>query len=355
MNKLAKLYKKYFPLLNILAVLVDVGLLVYLSGCYDETIPHLICIAGVIFILYRLFKACLMVSRSKGQLLTYALNNRVIAVKGKQRVGKSSFVCYACSVLGGNIFSNIPFKIKGKFTHKLTSEILSLRESVPEYSTLCIDECNLFYNNLRTKQGSQLIFGQAALEQCVGHFTDGNIFYSATDVDRLPKEIRDNFSCKLQMLEQRTYDFSFLGSFILKIIGKSLGFKRIYTGVRIWHAQHFEKLNEEGYVYDLSGNEEGQGFKYANLYTFATFQSINSFEYDDRYMKSFYDQLPAAAKEKWKSFRISVDEFDYLYDSEIVKFFKNIIEEQEYNQRLTEGEKQEVTVHLEVSEHADPE
>ncbi len=310
---------------------IIVGYVIYSAA--DNQVIQVLAGAYIIYILYRFIKACFKVAGSKSKVLDYCLNNRVIAIKGKQRCGKSSFVCYAASVIKERVYSNIPFKIKGKFTNKLTTDVLSCREAIPEYSTLVVDECNLFYHNLRTNKSNSndLIFGQAAFCQCVGHFTDGNVFYSATDVDRIPKEIRDNFSCHLQMLEQGTYEFSFIGSFLLRGIGKALGIKRIYTGVRIWHAQHYEKLSEEGYMYDLSNNELTDKFKFANLMEFACFQSFNSFEYDDRYMKSFYDKLPKHVSVKWEDFKINFADFKNLYDSEIVRFFENILREQEYN------------------------
>lgn len=328
-----KVYNKIFPLLNVISPLVDVliGYVIYLRA--DNDILKVCSVLYIGYIIYRFVRACCKVLKSKSDIEAYCLNNRVIAVKGKQRCGKSSFVCYASSILKSKIYSNIPFKIKGKFTNKLTTDILSCRESVPEYSTLVVDECNLFYHNLRTsKSGSNdLIFGQSAFCQCVGHFTDGNVFYSATDVDRIPKEIRDNFSCHLQMLEQNSYQFSFIGAFILKMVGNMLGIRRVYTGLRIWHAQHFEKLSENGYTYDLSNNELTDKFKFANLMEFACFQSFNSFEYDDRYMKSFYDKLPKHVSVKWEDFKINFADFKNLYDSEIVRFFDGILKEQEYN------------------------
>ena len=334
MNKI-KVFNKLFPWLNILSPLVDIliGIYVYNSYSGERQIFNYLGLLYVAYIVYRFGRALLKVSGSKDRARSYMADNRVIAMDGPQRRGKTSLAGYFGLCSGGDVFGNVPMKIRGKYTYQLTTEMLTCQYQLPQYSFLHIDECNLFYHNLKDqKKFDSLIFGQAALEQCIGHFTDGNMVYSSTDVFRLPKQIRDNFSSHLQVLGQESYQFSYIGSALIKIISKFFGVRRCFTGLRCWTAQHFEKISDDGYTYDLSSNTvDDKDKRYADMLQFAMFQSPNTFEYDDRYMRAFYDKLRIPHYERWKKLALDMEDFSLLYDSEILKYFKSIYSSQVAN------------------------
>ena len=200
------------------------------------------------FTLFRSFRGFWLVINSRTKAQEYLLNNRVIPIRGKQRVGKSSLACYFLGLCGGSAYSNVPIKLNGRYTHKLTPEILNIKTKVPERACLLVDEANLFYHNLFTDTDYNL-FGQAVLCQCIGHFFDGNIIYCAVDTDRLPKIIRDNYSASLQVFSSESFQISILGALAVRLIASLLlRGERIYTGLRVWNAQHYERIAEPQYI-----------------------------------------------------------------------------------------------------------
>ena len=208
-DKKRKMFDKIFSRLNKFSFVLD--LVISLFMIFDKILIFKICgVVLAVFTIYRVIKAYNKVARSKVLAYNYLRNNRVLGLEGKQRVGKTSLACYFIYVLNEESYSNIPLKINGKYTKKLETCHLSCDKKLPEYSVLFIDECNLFYNNLyqekSSKNNNSTIFGQAMLEQCIGHFTDGNIIYASTDIERLPSEIRKNISSTGRVLEHN-YDY----------------------------------------------------------------------------------------------------------------------------------------------------
>ncbi len=329
-NKIKHFIDFIFPYLNIATIFIDILLCILLYRLIpddeDVMIWKYAIIAFAIFELYRFGKSLFMVIRSKNIALDYLNSNRVIAICGKQGSGKTSLSLYFCSLLGSPVYSNAPAKIKGKFTRKLTVPILSAKEKIPLYSICHVDEANLYYNNLTNSSSVENanIFGQSCFEQLCRHFTDGNIIYSCTDVDRLPKELRDNYSCRLQTLGQQTYNYSFVSAVILKILLKPFGKYRF--GVRIWNAQHYEKISTDRYFFDLASEKKNDRDAFSSVFTFASFQSPRSFVYDDRYMSGLYDMLPDADSILWDNLHISPDDLKSLYDSRVLSYFSRVIE-----------------------------
>lgn len=275
------------------------------------------------FTLFRSVRGALLVIRSRTKAREYLLNNRVLPIDGKQGVGKSSLSCYFLKMSGGECFSNVPIKIHGKFTRKLSPKVLNIRTRVPERSALLVDEANLFYHNLFTDTDENL-FGQAVLCQCIRHFFDGNIIYCAVDTTRLPKIIRDNYSARLQVVESQSFQIAVFGAWAVRLLARFMLPKdRIFTGLRVWKAQHFEKLSEPNYI-GIVGQKENE---FSPLLTFATYQTFGLTAYDDRYMRFYYDDKPEEPLKRWESLSLNYTDFNNLYDGQVIKYLNSIKEE----------------------------
>lgn len=266
-------------------------------------------------------RGIVIVIKSRIEREVYLLSNRVCAITGKQRVGKTSLGVYF-SKYAKKVYSNTPMRVKRKFTNKLTTDILTLKTRIEDESMLIIDEANLFYNNTMSHE-DKLLFGQALLCQCVGHFFDGNILYIATDVDRMPKIIRDEWSTKLQVLRSRSYHYSIFGDLLLKSIYAFVNGEPLkFTGIRIWEAQQYEKIYEEQYI-SLLGQKEDENH-FAPFYEFCAYQDIGSVEYDDRYMNAYYLERDLNVDETWKQLQLDREDFEKLYDGLLSKYIKNL-------------------------------
>lgn len=316
---------RIFTILNKITPLVDIAVLFWLYDWFSKqeksTFQCLLIAFFLGFTVYRWIKAFWKVWRSHVQANDYLSDNRVIPICGKQRSGKSSIACYFSKKAYGEVYSNIPLKLRGRFTQKLTTELLTCEERVEDYSLFLVDEASLFYNNVKSDTDNDTIYGQAVLCQCVGHFFDGNILYVSVDTDRIPKLIRDNYSCCLQILGQETYKYSIIGDYILKKVWKLLTKqKKVYTGLRIWRAQHYEFIRSEQYVGQLG--DENNGF--SPLLTFASFQTFGLDEYDDRYMRKFYDEQPSHIDDYWDSLLLDLDDFKNMYDGYVIEYMEKL-------------------------------
>lgn len=334
-----KLAPRVLSFLNKITPLVDIFVLWLIFDRYqggeNSAIVKILALLGIAFIIYRWIKAFWKVERSKHEADFYLLDNRVIPICGKQRVGKSSLACYFAKRNIGDVYSNIPLRLKGKFTNKLTTNILTCREQVEDYSMFVVDEASLFYNNLKSDDTNGVIYGQAVMCQCVGHFFDGNIIYVSVDTSRLPKQIRDNYSAILQVVGSDSYRYSWVGDMILRALARIYyKNKRIYTGLRIWNAQHYESIKEDQYISLLGKNSQENGF--APLYEFATWQTFGLDEYDDRYMKAYYKTKPKHRPNIWDSLQLNEEDFKYLYDSALFKYLARIDAENAMKERMKE-------------------
>lgn len=343
-NKQKKI-PRIFSFFNKITPLVDIACLWmifdnYKSNAKNANLIRIAALIGIAFVLWRWGKAFYKVFKSKHTADYYLLDNRVIPICGKQRVGKSSLACYFAKRNIGKVFSNIPLRLKGKYTYKLTTPILTCREQVEDYSMFLVDEASLFYNNLKSDDTSGVIYGQAVMCQCVGHFFDGNIIYVSVDTNRLPKQIRDNYSAMLQVVGSDCYKYSFIGDALLTMLAKRYyKTKRIYTGLRIWNAQHYESIKEEQYISLLGNNSKENGF--SPLYEFACFQTFGLDEYDDRYMKAYYKTKPIHKPNIWTSLQLNEEDFKYLYDSALFKYLTRIDEENRQKEALEKAKTSE--------------
>lgn len=339
MSKAKDKFNKILNIYNKITVFVDIGFIFMfinqLDKIEEKTGPETVLYYGLFILLfvlcYKYIRAFVYVVKSTMDREVYLLNNRVVAICGKQRVGKTSLGVYFAKY-SKKVYSNTPMKVRRKYTNKLTTDILTLKTRIDDKSLLVIDEANLFYNNTMSHE-EKTLYGQALLCQCVGHFFDGNILYIATDVDRMPKIIRDEWATKLQVIRSKSYHYSFIGDSLLKLLyflvnGESLK----YTGIRLWEAQQYEKIQQEQYI-SLVGKKENENM-FSPFYQFADFQNIGVVEYDDRYMNQYYLERDINIDEKWDSLQLNVDDFTKLYDGLLSKYIKGLEDEKENTKKI---------------------
>lgn len=318
---------RWLNVLNKVSIVIDIlvisRLLSYFNNIQEKDTMQSICFYGLIVLLvvllYRYIRAWVFIIKSKMDREVYLLANRVVAIGGKQRVGKTSLSVYFAKY-GKKAYTNIPMRINKKYTNKLTTDILTLKTRIEDKSILLVDEANLFYNNTMSHE-EKTLYGQALLCQCVGHFFDGNILYIATDINRLPKILRDNWSSKLQVLRSKSYNYSMFGNILLKALyvvvnGESLK----YTGIRLWDCQQYEQILQEQYISLLGQTEKDN--KFSPFYTYADFQGIGSVEYEDRYMQAYYMERPENIDITWDNLQLSKEDFKTLYDGLLSTYIK---------------------------------
>lgn len=340
-TKIKNNYKRLYGFVNVFSVFLDF-LIAFIFISYGKA-KLVLCILGYVYFAFILIRCIIALYRcisSRIKAKEYLQANRVLPVEGKQRSGKTSFCSWLCSLNKAPVYSNVPILLRGNYTRKLSTDILSLHSKIEENSIIYIDECNLYYNNLRNGKSTENnnIFGQSIYSQCVGHFTDGNIIYSSTYTDKLPKEIRVNFSCRAQVLGQHTFNFSFIGSFFVKFFFKFFLKKDIYTGLRHWQVQHYERIHssiEEDGLYSVDLNNSNS--KFAPVYDFYCLNSY-IFEYNDRYMRGLYEPLPEAVIECFENLDVDISNTSSLYDAEIFKYMQDVYLDNETRREVDEKE-----------------
>lgn len=275
--------------------------------------------------IYFCFKYEFLVIKSK-MVCNYSLDNgRVMGFCGKQGAGKSSFATYLSSFRRfSNVYTNTPIKLKQKYTCILEKDILNLDSKVPDYSLILIDEATLFYHNLKSQDNKNLsndLYAQEICSQCIRHFTDGNMFYIGTNINRLPAVIRENVGITNFMIGQGTKTISYVTGFVVKLIANIFGYK-FYNGLRYWDVQQFEKIPQDGYIFDLSNQDKDTNVsKYANLIRVYCFNNPNLFDYNDRFLSGVYQELPLHINKHWKSLEYNHDLLKQIGYGEIITFF----------------------------------
>lgn len=274
------------------------------------------------FLLFINIRFSYYILKSKLLIKTMAKNNRVQGFEGAQGRGKTSLMLYMASVLKKPIYSNIPFKIRGDFTHILGTDIINLKSRVKENSILIFDEITLYYNNLMTgksKDEKHDIYSFELLLQLCRHFFDGNIFTASVSMGRIPAVLEEKYSIFNRVLGQTTKMNSFIIAPLLYLFG--LLFKRkIDVGIRVWTYQTFERIDHENYYFDLSTNKESvKDQYYANLISIYAYNNSLDFDYNDRFMKYLYEQVTIDENKKFES-------LDFDINSLSDTGFKNIIE-----------------------------
>lgn len=306
----------------------DLGILIY-------ALPVLQLIIAIKYE-YKVFKS--------KQTCNFILDNeRVIIVQGGQGKGKSSFTSYLNSNKRYKArYTNSPITYGGKFSNILTGQVLNLDERIEDNSSILIDEATLFYNNLKTTKRNELkveLYSQEILTQLVRHFFDGTIFYISVEGGRLPKVIEENTSCKIQMLGQSNKTISFIATSIFKFIAKLFKID-LFSCLRIWQFQQFVKIGEENYTFDLAQQTKDSDMShYANLVEVYAFDNPYRFNYNDRFMRGVYLQLPEHQPKQWQCFDFNRDLLRQIGYGEIVDFFdKKTLSKEEIHKALKEFE-----------------
>lgn len=279
----------------------------------------------LIFQIYLCIKYEWLVLKSKN-VCNFALDNgRVMGFCGKQGAGKSSFATYLSSFKRfSKVYSNTPIKIRQKYTCVLEKDILNLDKKVPDKSLIMLDEATLFYHNLKSQDNRNLsneLYAQEICSQCIRHFTDGNMFYIGTNLNRLPSVIRENVGVTNFMLGQGSKCISLLTGFAVVMIAKCFGYS-FYNGLRFWDVQQFEKIPQDGYIFDLSNQDKDTDLtKYANLVRVYTFNNPNLFDYNDRFLAGVYQELEEHTDKYWESLDYNHDLLKQIGYGEIIEFF----------------------------------
>ena len=121
----------------------------------------------------------------------------------------------------------------------------------------------------------------------------------------------------------------------LKMLYKILGYRKVYTGLRCWRMQHFERISnfDDKYVYDLANSDNviENRDDYSPVYNFASFNDFTQFQYNDRFMLGLYKNLKNTNSDNWAELEFSFSDLPNLYDSQLIRYMVN----KEYNTSVT--------------------
>lgn len=253
------------------------------------------------YLIYRAIVRLWKVHKSKLIIRGNAYNNRTTFFEGPNGRGKTSLMLYSASVLKTKVLSNVPFKVNGDFVYKLDNQAINLQRAIPEGACVVMDEISLFYHNLDKVNCYDL----ELLLQLQRHFFDGNFYMASIKASRLPQQLREKTAICNYLLGQRTEYTSFvIGPILYFIFNKILRCKKINIGFRVWTYQTFEDIDHENYNFDLSNESsqtDTQTRHFSNLVDIYAFNDVNTFEYNDRFMKYLYDMLPKTDLVKYES------------------------------------------------------
>lgn len=331
---------RFFRFLNRFAPYVELVLTYYVvdyqirTTFADKSMAFLL-YALPIIMLVRLIRWEWRCLQSRSVIKETALNKRVQGFSGFQGCGKTSFMLYTAYVLNSpHVFSNFPCKVRGKFAHQLTRPILDCDERVPEKSTLLQSEVTMLFHNLvngaKNKEEALKLYGQQLLQQIVRHAFDGFMFYDSVDLSRLPQMLKDNIGLTNYMLGQGSATLSFIITPILALLAKPFGVE-LKGSVRYWDLQQFERIPESGYVFDLSTQEKTQDNKhYANLLRVCTWDSIQRFDYDDRFLRGLYAMLPEHVAKDWDTLIFDNDALRAIGYGFLLDFFEQKAQKKYY-------------------------
>jgi hypothetical protein len=289
---------------------------------------------------------------SKGNIRQTEKDFLVEGSEGKQGSGKTSLVACRLSLknnrTNNKVITNIPMRINGKFTYKVTPKMLNLEERIPNGADVFFDEMVLAYNNKNKKLEFENMQSLAYLFQMYRQFVIGGNFYGASvSMSRLPKMLRDNFSAYRYMDGLSIIKNSYIIAPILKLIGKILKYDFSY-GFFVWRTFLIRDIDHENYNFDLSGLENRKNTptstKWAYAEVLVAYNNKGRFDYDDKFMHNIYKKLPLAKLEQYTSLRFDeVDlrnngygEFLDFFDTKLVR--AKIIAEKHLNIDKETGE-----------------
>lgn len=330
MNKFQRFVFRILSIINRFAHFLDIAVFYLLADWLSPTLSNDIMKFAIYAIpivqLVRAVKWEWRIQQSKVLIRDMCQNGRVMGFTGAQGRGKTSFMLYCLAVLKRPVYSNFPCKIRNQFVHVLEKDILNLQTKIPDGSVTVIDEATLLYHNLmidtaKLSTEHKSLFAQEVTQQLVRHFFDGNMFYSSVDITRLPQFMRENVGLTNLMLGQGNVRLSYFTGLVCTILGRFCGLI-IDGSVRYWDVQQLERIPEKGYVFDLSNQDKDtDATKFANLIRFCGFNTAALFEYDDRFMRGVYAELPDHIDTFWQSLDFSPELLRRIGYGKILDFF----------------------------------
>lgn len=290
----------------------------------DNNIYWLIPLAISIFILWKTIVKFWKVFKSKKIIIYEENNKRIIGHEGAPGSGKTSLMCLVSSIMNRPIFSSAPLKINGKYTYKLTKEMILMEERLPYGSMVILDEITLYYDNNNSKNLTDEIECLEIEMQLIRHFFDGNMLTASVDMNRLVKRLEEKHGLFRHLQGQENINNSFIIDPIINIISNIFKLD-VSTGIRKWTYQTFENINHTGYIFDLSRQDANtDNKKFANLNEIYAFNNSLKFEYDDRYFKNLYLKIPKAELVKWESLYFNFEELKGTGFKDITNFFEKV-------------------------------
>lgn len=234
-------------------------------------------------------------------------NNKVVALVGGQRRGKTSFMQYLVSKTEQphNSYSNVPFEINGKMTKVLLAEHINMRYKLKEYSNVMFDEIILYYHNLENLRDEEVVYFETIL-QLLGHFTDGHVFFTSVNL-RIPSRLKDKVNSYINMKGRRRLKYSMFW-WLWKKIGIDLSFS-------VWDYIITDRIPDDigqQYYYDLSNvDNDTIRSSFASSMSSYSWNAFDSYKYDDRFFYAIYSDLPVY-EERFKEISLSARDLDDL-------------------------------------------
>lgn len=276
------------------------------------------------FLFWKSIGKRIKVSQTKDNIRYEEANKRIIGHEGPQGSGKTSFMGYVSSVMDRPVFSSAPMRINGQMTYKLTKDMLDMNVKLPYGSMINLDEITLFFDNsFNTQKDHFKTEGLEMLMQLIRHCTDGQMLTASVDMNRLVKRLEEKHGMFRHFLGQETIKNSYFIDPIIKLVSWIFNLQ-VKTGIRVWTYQTFENINHQGYIFDLSNQTaDTKNNQFSNLVRAYADNSNLNFEYDDRYFKKLYLELPKATLEKWPYLTFNYDNLKETGFTNISKFFED--------------------------------
>lgn len=339
-GKIKKFFNYILSKLSIISGILEATIVLIISiKIKDNNTYWLIPLALSILLYWLAIKKIYNIWKSKKIIIYEENNKRVIGMEGPPGSGKTSLMFLVSSIMKRPVFTSAPAKINGEYTYKLTKEITSVNCRIPYGSMLDIDEITLYYNNNNANKYNDEIEGLEMQMQLLRHFYDGNIQTASVEMDRLLKRLEEKHGMFRHLLGQESINNSFIIDPIIKLISYIFNLQ-VKTGIRKWTYQTFEQINHKGYIFDLSNQEANTKTKqFSNLVEITAYNSSLNFEYNDRYFKDLYLDLPKANIQKWEALNFDFKDLEETGFKDITNFFKKKYEkinkgdnnENEYN------------------------
>lgn len=324
-NKIIKTIEILLSKISIISGFIESFIFIFIAlKIKNENMYWLIPLAIGIYLLYLAGVKVYKVWKSKKIIIYEENNKRIIGHEGAPGSGKTSLMCLVASIMNRPIFSSAPLKINGKYTYKLTKEMILMENRLPYGSVIILDEITLYYDNNNSKNLTDEIECLEIEMQLIRHFFDGNMLTASVDMNRLVKRLEEKHGLFRHLLGQESINNSFIIDPIIILISNIFKLD-VNTGIRKWTYQTFENINHTGYIFDLSRQDASvKNAKFANLNEIYAYNNNLKFEYDDRYFKNLYLKIPKAELVKWDSLYFNYEELKGTGFKDITNFFEKV-------------------------------